>query len=129
MAFIRSYNPVWLFENLVGQILDDSYYIFFLQNSFPYLPSPLVFHDPDGTIPWSNPIQLLANGTMPVDVFFSPNTVYRIEIRQGPTQADALIYLVENYVPSGEGVVPPIVIGSNIENQLTNTQFFNVDFV
>lgn len=127
MPFTRSYNPVWLFDDLVGNILDDTYFIFFLQNTFPYLPAE-VYHYPDGTAPWNNPIQILANGTMPVDVFFDTSQVYRIEVRQGQTQSDPLIYLIENYIPAGGGSTPIDSVALATDNQITNPQFSLINF-
>lgn len=118
---------MWLFDDLTGNILDDTYYIFFLQNTFPYLPAE-VYHYPDGTAPWNNPIQLLANGTMPVDVFFDSSQVYRIEVRQGQTQSDPLIYLIENYIPAGGGSTPISSVALATDNQITNPQFSLINF-
>lgn len=127
MPFVRGSNPVWLFDDLAGNILDDTYFIFFLENTFPYLPAE-VYHYPDGTAPWNNPIQILANGTMPVDVFFDTSQVYRIEVRQGQTQSDPLIYLIENYIPAGGGSTPIDSVALATDNQITNPQFSLINF-
>jgi len=124
---VRGINPVWSFVDLVGQQLDDTYYFFTLQNTLPYLPSP-VYHDQSGSVVWSNPIELLANGTLPVDIYFDPSLTYRLEWRAGPTQADALIYLVENYIPDGASSVNPGNTSTESDNQITNPQFSNVAF-
>ena len=126
-TYIRGYNPVWLFDDLNGLILDDTYYLFILQNTLPYLPATDIYQDPDGNIHWSTPIQFLANGTLPNNIYFNPESVYRLEVRDGPTQSDALIYLVENYVP-GVDVVAPGSGASPTENQITNPQFATVLF-
>lgn len=122
-TFVRGSNPIWLFDNLVGQILDDTYYIFILQNTLPYLPATNVYQDPEGNVQWSNPIQFLANGTLPDNIYFTPDFVYRLEVRAGNTQAAALIYLIENYVPNSGGESPITTIGISSDNELTNPQF------
>jgi len=125
---IRGYNPVWSFVDLTGNQLDDTCFMFVLQNDLPYLPAT-VFHTPSGT-PWTQPIQFLANGTLPVDVYWSddPNATYRLEIRQGDTMADPLIYLIENYSPTdGSGSLSLVALPT--DNQITNPQFALIDFV
>ncbi len=132
--FLRGINPIWLVADLTGHLLDDSYYMFVLENEIPYIPAE-VYHDPDTTAnPWSFPINFLANGTLPVDIYWDPGSdanpnVYRIEIRQGDTQSDPLIYLIENYVPGAGGTSPPGDIGFVTDNQITNPQFAIVNFV
>ncbi len=133
--FVRGSNPIWLVADLTGHLVDDSFWMFVLENEIPYIPTP-VYHDPDTIAnPWTNPINFLANGTLPVDIYWDPGTadvpkVYRIEIRQGNTQADPLIYLIENYVPGeGGGSITPTDIGFTTENQITNPQFAVVNFV
>ena len=126
-TYVRGYNPIWLFDDLNGMILDDTYYLFILQNTIPYLPALDIYQDSDGNVNWSTPIQFLANGTLPNNVYFNPSSVYRLEVRQGSTQADPLIYLIENYVP-GTDVVPPGGTGNVTDNQITNPQFANVLF-
>jgi hypothetical protein len=132
--FIRGSNPIWLVADLTGHLLDDSYYMFVLENEIPYIPAT-VYHNPDTTTtPWTNPINFLANGTLPVDIFWdagpsdNPN-VYRIEIRQGDTQSDPLIYLIENYIPGQGGGAQPTDIGFTTDNQITNPQFSILNFV
>lgn len=122
----RGSNPVWLFDDLVGNILDDTYWFFVLQNDIPYLPAT-VYHDPSATIPWNNPIQFLANGTLPIDIFFDPTAVYRLEIRHGNTQTDPLIYLIENY-EFGESGAGPVSASISTQNQITNPQFSLINF-
>lgn len=125
--FIRGYNPVWYMVDLVGKQFDDTFYMFVLTNQVPYIPAN-VYHDPSGTIPWSQPIQFLANGTLPLDIYFANNTIYRLEIRQGPTQADPLIYLIENYNPS-QAIDNPLGNESEAtDNQISNGQFSVVNF-
>jgi microcystin-dependent protein len=124
----RGVNPIWWIPNLVGQPMDDTYYLFTLSNTIPYLPI-VVYHDAGGTIPWTDPIQMLANGTVPIDVYWDDNTVYRLEWRAGPTQNDTLIYLVENYMPGEGGGSGPVTNGTNdTTNQITNPQFAVVNF-
>lgn len=124
-TYIRGYNPVWLFDDLTGNLLDDNYYLFVLQNTLPYLPAN-VYHTNSGTT-WTNPIQFLANGTLPVDIFFDPNVVYRLEVRHGNTQSDPLIYLIENYEP-GTGGGSDINVDLTSENQVCNPQFAEIYF-
>jgi len=126
MPFIRGSNPIWLLDDLVGNLFDDTFYMFVLENDLPYLPSP-VYHTPSGT-PWTNPIRFLANGTLPVDIFFDSTLVYRLEFRQGPTQAAPLIYLVENYLPGNSGNTPITSVALITDNQITNPQFSLIDF-
>jgi hypothetical protein len=130
--FIRGANPVWSFVDLTGHQLDDSYWMFVLENEIPYSAAS-VYHEPDGT-PWTNPINFLANGTLPVDIYWDAGTsdipnAYRIEIRQGDTQADPLIYLIENYIPGDNGgdIIPTDIIFST-DNQMSNAQFPVVNF-
>jgi hypothetical protein len=124
--YFRSFNPVWNFRDLTGLPLDSSYYAFFLENTIPY-QYQAVYHTPSGT-PWSNPIQLTAAGTLPVNVFFDPNLVYRIEIRAGNSQADALIWLIEDYTPDGGGDGPITTASITSDNQMTNPQFSLISF-
>lgn len=124
---IRGFNPVWAEFDLVGNIFDDTYYMFVLENTLPYIPA-IVYHDPELSIPWTNPIQFLSNGTLPVDIYWIPGHVYRLEFRKGPTQADPLIYLVENYI-AGPGRDTPIDDTSiSSDNQITNPQFSIINF-
>lgn len=119
--FVRGSNPVWSFVDLQGKQFDDTFFMFVLDNEVPYIPVP-VYHDDTGTTPWTDPIQFLANGTLPIDIFWDPDVVYRLEFRQGNTQNDPLIYLVENYAP-GNGGNEPVGVGIFTENQITNPQF------
>ncbi len=131
MSFVRGFNPIWFEVDLSAEPFDDTYWMFVLQNTFPYLPA-VVYHDPAGTIPWNNPIQFLANGTLPIDIFFNTGTtenpaVYRLEFRRGQTQSDPLIYLVEDYIPgTGGGSVSSVALIS--DNQITNNQFSLINF-
>lgn len=125
---VRAANPIWYFPDLTGLPLNDQYYAFFLTNVFPYVPQA-VFHDPAGTIPWNNPIEFYPNGTLPDNLYFNDSEVYRIEIRQGNTQADPLIYEINDFVPGGGGVSPtPGVSAGFGENQATMSQFSEVLF-
>ncbi len=119
---IRGSNPIWFEVDLQGKLFDDTFYLFVLENTIPYIPAT-VYHDPDLTIPWTNPIRFLANGTLPVDIYYEGDTVYRLEYRQGPTQQDPLIYEVNNYVPGSGGSTPVDTIAFASSNQITNPQF------
>jgi hypothetical protein len=128
MAFVRGSNPIWFEVDLDANPFDDTFYLFVLQNDLPYLPAT-VWHYPDGTFPWNNPIQFLGNGTLPIDIYFQSDEVYRLEFRHGPTQSDPLIYLVEDYMPGGSGGNIPVEgIGLSSDNQITNPQFADVYF-
>ena len=110
MAFTRSANPIWFFDNLTGSPFDDTYFAFFLTNTLPYIPQA-VYQDPNGSSPWNNPIEFNASSGLPQNLYFDPGEVYRIEFRQGNTQAAPLIWLVEDYVPTP-------VINPGLEGQL-----------
>jgi hypothetical protein len=125
--FIRGSNPVWSFVDLTGHQFDDTFYMFVLENDIPYFPAN-VYHDENGAAPWTQPIQFFANGTLPIDIFFDPSHVYRLEFRHGPTQADPLIYLVEDYVPGETEDTPITGIFLPSDNQITNSQFSLVNF-
>lgn len=127
MAFVRGSNPVWLFDDLTGHLLDDQFYMFVLSNEIPYGPLP-IYQDPFGNVEWTNPLQFYANGTLPNNVYFDPDTIYRIEIRQGDSQSDALIYLVENYVPGSNGDTPINETSFSTDNQVSNPQFALINF-
>ncbi len=124
---IRGFNPIWTEFDLQGQIFDDTFYLFVLENTIPYIPAT-VYHDPDLNVPWTNPIQFLGNGTLPVDIYFEPDVVYRLEFRQGPTQADPLIYEVNNYVAGEGGSTPVDTVAFASSNQITNPQFSLINF-
>jgi hypothetical protein len=130
---VRGYNPIWANFDLQGLIFDDSFYLYVLENIFPYLPSDQVFLDINGENPAPSPIQFLANGTLPVNIFFTPGVIYRLEFRkndgtQPPSQNDALIYLVENYKPTGSGSGPSPGLSVNSDNQISNPQFPIISF-
>jgi len=127
LTFVRGSNPVWLFDDLTGHLLDDQFYMFVLSNEIPYGPLP-IYQDPFGNVEWTNPLQFYANGTLPNNVYFDPDTVYRIEIRQGDSQSDALIYLVENYVPGSSGNTPINETSFSTDNQVSNPQFALINF-
>ncbi len=123
---IRGFNPIWSEFDLTGNIFDDTYWMFVLEKTIPYLPAN-VYHDPELNVVWNNPIQFLANGTLPVDIFFETNTVYRLEFRKGDTQADPLIYEVNDYIPGTDNT--PVDLGnSTSDNQVTNPQFSLISF-
>jgi hypothetical protein len=129
---IRGFNPIWLLDDLQGNLFDDSFYMYVLQNTIPYLPAT-VYHDPNLNTPWTNPIRFLGNGTLPVDVYFEQNVVYRLEFRQNdgvltPSQADPLIYEVNNYMPGNGGVNPDESSSLATGNQITNPQFSLISF-
>lgn len=128
MSLTRSYNPVWFMVDLNGKALDSTFYMFTLQNTLPYLPQP-IFIDENAT-PASDPIQFLANGTLPIDLYWDDEEIYRIEIRQGNTQSDPLIYEINNYSPLGAigPIPPPTDISSSADNQVTNPQFSILNF-
>ena len=127
MSFIRSENPIWFFNNLIGQPLDDTYFMFFLQNTLPYLPAT-VYQDPNGNTPWINPIEFTPAGLLPDNIYFDSTITYRLEVRQGNTQADPLIWLVENYVPGTGGITPIQTSAVSTDNLITNPQFALVNF-
>ena len=126
MAYARGSNPVWLMDDLTGNLLDDTYWMFVLQNTIPYIPA-YIYADPNGT-PLNNPIQFLANGTLPIDIYFDTTQVYRLEIRKGNTQYAPLIYEVDNYQPTTGGSINPSTASFSIDNQFTNPQFALVNF-
>ena len=130
---IRGINPIWFEVDLTGLPFDDNFWLYVLENTIPYIPTP-VYHDVDLSIPWTDPIQFLANGTLPVDIFWNPNLVYRLEFRKNngidpPSQADALIYEVNDYVPGTGGSTPITAVAFPTGNQITNPQFALTNFV
>jgi hypothetical protein len=128
MSIVRGSNPVWFEVDLTAHAFDDTYWLFVLENVFPYIPSTSVWHNADGTNPWNNPIQFLGNGTLPIDIFFDSTETYRLEFRQGQTQEDPLIYEVDNYRPGGTGITPISTVAFASSNQVTNPQFSIVNF-
>ncbi len=129
---VRGFNPIWSEVDLTGKQFDSTFYLYTLQNTIPYIPAP-VYHDADLNQIWTDPIQFLANGTLPVDIYWVPNTIYRLEFRKNnglvpPSQADALIYEVDNYIPNSGGDVPIDTVGISSTNQITNPQFAIVNF-
>lgn len=130
---IRGANPIWSLVDLAGKQFDDTYYMWVLENEIPYIPAT-IYHDPDLNTPWTDPIQFLANGTLPNDVYFEAQVVYRLEFRQhlglgSPSQSDPLIYLVENYVAGEGGSTPVDTVAFASSNQITNPQFALINFV
>jgi hypothetical protein len=129
---IRGSNPIWLMVNLTGKLFDDTYWMFVLSNQIPYIPAR-IFHDPDLSEERDNPVRFLANGTLPNDIYYEPNMVYRLEFRKNnglapPSQSDPLIYLVENYVPGEGGSTPVDTVATLSSNQITNPQFSIINF-
>lgn len=127
MTAIRGSNPIWFNVDLSAHAFDDTFYLFILSNDIPYIPLT-VWHDPFENVVWTNPIQYLANGTLPENIYYDPDTIYRLEYRQGPTQSDPLIYLVENYVPGSGGSTPVDEVSFSTDNQVTNPQFALINF-
>ena len=129
---LRGENPIWLLDDLTGNLFDDTFYMYVLQNVLPYVPAT-VYHDPDLLIPWTQPIQFLANGTLPVNIFFESEIVYRLEFRQNtgslpPSQSDALIYEVNDYTAGAGGSTPIDNVSFSTGNQVTNPQFSLINF-
>jgi len=127
MALVRGSNPIWFEVDLTAHAFDDQFYMFVLDNEIPYAPLP-TWQDPFGNVAWDNPIRFLANGTLPNNLYFDPDTVYRLEFRQGNTQSDPLIYLVENYVPGSSGNTPINETSFSTDNQVSNPQFALINF-
>lgn len=129
---IRGANPIWSEVDLQGNLFDDTFWMFVLQNTIPYAPAR-VYHDPDLNTEWDNPIQFLGNGTLPNNIYFESEVVYRLEFRQHvgagmPTQADPLIYEVNNYVAGAGGSTPVDTLAFASSNQITNPQFALINF-
>lgn len=129
---VRGANPIWSEVDLQGKQFDDTFWLWVLENTIPYIPAT-VYHNPDLTDPWTSPIQFLGNGTLPVDVYFESDKVYRLEFRQhiglgAPTQADPLIYEVNNYVAGSGGSTPIDTVAFASSNQVTNPQFSLINF-
>jgi len=125
---VRGFNPIWSEFDLQGNIFDDTFYMFVLENTLPYIPAK-VYHDPDLNVVWDNPIQFLANGTLPNDIYFESEHVYRLEFRKGPTQSFPLIYEVNNYVPGAGGSTPVDTVALASNNQMTNPQFALINYL
>jgi hypothetical protein len=127
--FVRGIPPIWFEFNLTGQIFDDTYYAFFLTNTLPYLPQA-VFQDPNGLIPWPNPIEFSPNGGLSNNLYFNPAEVYRIEFREGPDDTYPLIgNPIQNYIPgsgSGTSVINDALVTA--PNVITDPQFSDVLF-
>ena len=130
---VRGFDPIWLNVDLQGKIFDDSFYLYVLENTIPYVPAK-VYHDPDLNTIWDIPIRYLANGTLPVDIYFISGHVYRLEFRQNdgtvpPSQNDPLIYEVNNYIAGDGGSTPIDTVAQTSSNQITNPQFSLINFV
>ena len=125
--YVRGSSPIWFFNNLTGQTLDDTYYAFFLTNTMPYLPQA-VYETPDNSTPWANPIEFQASGGLPNNIYGDDTLTYRIEIRQGPDQTYPLIWLIQNYTfGSGSSSSTTDTLGT-AENMITNPQFADIYF-
>lgn len=129
---VRGSNPIWAEFDLAGNLFDDNYYMYVLENVLPYVPAA-IYHDPDLSVPRANPVQFLGNGTLPNDIFYAPDKVYRLEFRQNnglqaPSQNDPLIYEVNDYVPNSGGSNPVDTVAFPTSNQITNPQFSIVSF-
>lgn len=128
MAFVRAPNPVWFMVDLEGLPLNDEYWAIFLTNTLPYIPQAPT-HDPEGLIPWTGgKVRFQPGGTLPNELYFDPDLVYRIEIRHGPNQTDPLIYEINNFVPccgSNDTQQNDLLSGTN---QITNPQFQDISF-
>ncbi len=128
MSFVRGVNPIWWVPDLIGNPMDDTYYLFVLSNTIPYIPLT-VYHDSNSSSPWSNPIEMLSNGIVPTDVYWDEDVIYRLEWRSGPSQDYPLTYLIENYSPNdNSGGGPDVNSANNTDNQITNPQFSIVNF-
>jgi hypothetical protein len=129
MLATRSYPPQWYWVNLDGTPLNDTFYLFVLNNTFPYVPAT-VWMDENMVNPWSNPIEFEASGELPDNIYWSPDPTlaYRLEIRQGPLQTDPLIYLIQNYVPNMSGNVTPSDLTVSEGNLISNPQFSQISF-
>ncbi len=126
--FIRGSNPIWSEFNTVGELFTDAYYAFFLSNDLPY-NFQTVYQDPNGLVPWSNPIEFQPNGTLLDNLYFNPNLVYRIEFREGPNQTSPLIgNPIQNYVP-GSGTTISSNPSETAVNIVTNPQFSDINFL
>lgn len=127
MTMVRGSNPIWFEVDLTAHAFDDTFYLLILENDIPYTPA-VTWQDPFGNVEWTNPIRFNANGTLPNNIYYDPDTVYRLEFRQGNTQSDPLIYLVENYVPGASGDTPIDEVTFSTDNQVTNPQFALINF-
>src|SRR5437762_3541778 len=127
--FVRAANPIWYMVDHVGQPLNDEYYAFFLTNTLPYLPQN-VYRDPEGQVVWTGDVvQFSPAGTLPDNLYFDPNLVYRIEIRHGNSQTDELIWEINNFVPgSGSSSSLTSLAILFAENQISNGSFSDVLF-
>jgi hypothetical protein len=127
--FVRAPNPIWYLPDLTGLPLNDEYYAFFLTNTLPYIPQA-VYRDNQGMTVWTNSVlQFYPNGTLPDNLYFDPNLVYRIEIRHGSSQTDALIYEINDFVPGpSNSIITNAVSILFAENQISNGNFSLVNF-
>ena len=128
MSFVRAPNPIWYLPDQEGEPLNDEYYLFTLTNTLPYVPQN-VYRDNQGQTVWTGDIvRFLPNGTLPNNLYWDPNLVYRLEVRHGNTQFDPLTYEVNDFVPDqGQSIITETSILTN-ENQITNPTFSQVSF-
>lgn len=127
-SYIRAANPIWYMVDLTGEPLNDEYYAFFLENTFPYLPAA-VYRDPNGDTVWTGGIvQFQPSGTLPNNLYFADDQVYRIEIRRGNSQTDPLIWEINDFDPGAGGVSPASNVSLNTDNQVSNPQFSFISF-
>ncbi len=128
MSFVRAPNPIWYIPDLVGEPLNDEYFAFFLTNTLPYLPQN-VYRDNQGQVVWTGDvIQFYPNGTLPDNLYFDPNLVYRIEVRHGDSQFDPLIYEINDFVPDeGQSIITETSLLTS-SNQISNPTFSQVLF-
>ncbi len=126
--FVRAANPIWYMVDLTGAALNDEYYAHFLTNTLPYIPQ-VVYRDPNGYTVWTGGVvQFQASGTLPNNLYFNDELVYRIEIRRGISQSDPLIWEINNFIPESNGISPETDLFVGKENQVSNPQFVNVLF-
>lgn len=127
--YVRAANPIWFMVDLIGEPLNDEYYAFFLTNTLPYLPQAVYAnYDPDNLIPWNNPLEFQPSGTLPDNLYFNEDLVYRIEIRHGNSQSDPLIWEINNFVPGSGSSIPENNLLNN-DNQISNPQFTEINFL
>jgi hypothetical protein len=125
---VRAANPIWYMVDHVGLSLNDEYYAFFLTNTLPYIPQNVYRDNLMQTVWTGNIVQFQPSGTMPNNLYFDPSLVYRIEIRHGNTQADELIWEINDFVPDSSGNSNLVSDFIDQDNQISNPQFAFVNF-
>jgi hypothetical protein len=127
-TYVRGACPVWWMCDLQGLPLNDTYFAFFLDNVFPYTFQDVFENYLPGSNAWSNPVQFFADGTLPNNIYFDPDLVYTIEIRQGNTQNSPLIRQILNYQqPDDQSVL--LQSFDNSTNVFVNPQFADLSFI